>query len=327
MRRREVIALLGGAAAAWPLGARAQPVPIPVVGFLGSGSLASDAYRLAGFRRGLRELGYREGQNVAIEYRWAGNDYSRLPELATDLASRPVVVIVAEGGLASALAAKAATSTIPIVFAIGADPIKFGLVETLNRPGGNLTGVSFLLNALGAKRLELLRAVVPSALVVGLLMNPSNPAAEPDREEVLAVARVLGQRVHVVTARSERDFDDAFASLARERATALIVSPDAVFTSGRDQLVALAGRARLPTIYHMRELTEAGGLMSYGTNMLEAHHQVGLYTGRLLNGGKPSELPVHQSTKFEFVINLKAAKTLGVAIPDNLLALADDIVE
>jgi putative tryptophan/tyrosine transport system substrate-binding protein len=327
VRRRDLLALLGGAAAVLPLAARAQQPAKPVIGVLGAASEAEWELFAAAFRQGLRETGFVDGQNVAIEYRWAENRYDRLPMLAADLVGRQVSVIAVNGGLVAAQAAKAATAIIPVVFVIGGDPVQFGLVASLNRPGGNVTGITFLTGSTSAKRLELLREVVPTATVIGLLLNPSGPPRESDKIDVLAAARALGQRIYVGTATSERDFEPAFSELARERAGALIISPDALFTGGRDQLAALATRYAMPTIYHLREFVSAGGLMSYGTSIADDHRKAGIYTAMVLKGSKPAELPIQQPTKFELVINLKTAKALGLTVPQTLLAAADEIIE
>ena len=279
--RRQFISVLGGATVALPLAARAQQPAMPVVGFLSSRSPGESASVVAAFRQGLKETGSIEGQNVAIEFRWAEGQYDRLPALATELVGRQVAVIAAAGDAVSALAAKGAATTIPIVFVIGGDPVRFGLVASINRPGGNITGVSLISSVLGAKRLGLLHELVPNAAVIGLLVNPDNPNAEPEREDVEEAARTIGQQIVVVNASSERDFDTAFATLVQQRAGGLLVATDPFFLSRRDQLVALADRYVIPTIYQFREFATAGGLMSYGTNIAEAYHQAGEYTGRI----------------------------------------------
>jgi putative ABC transport system substrate-binding protein len=327
LKRREFITILGGAAAAWPLAARAQQPAMPVIGLLSGLPIESLPGELASFRQGLQVSGYVEGRNVAIEIRSAEGQYERLPALAADLASHKVNVIFAFAGPPSALAAKAATSTIPIVFVFGSDPVKLGLVASFNRPGGNVTGVSFLINALAPKRLELLTQLVPAASVIGLLANPTNPGADSDTRDVLDAGKALGRTIHVVSTRSERDFEPAFNSLAERQVGALVVMPDALFTSRKEQLVALVARHRLPTIYHRREFAVAGGLMTYGTNIADANLQAGRYTAQILRGEKPADLPIMQSTKFELVINLKAAKALGLTVSPSLLAVADEVIE
>jgi putative ABC transport system substrate-binding protein len=323
--RREFITLLGGAAVAWPLAACAQQPAMPVIGFLRSTSADASAELVVALRRGLTEAGYVEGQNIAIEYRWAENREGRLPTLTADLVRRQCAVIIAGGGPA-AHAAKAATATIPIVFATGDDPVKVGLVARLNRPGGNITGISFF-NYLGSKQLELLREMVPKAGVIGVLVNPTEAAAESEERDARVAARALGLQILTLNAGSERDFDAAFAAFAQQGAGALLIAGNALFTSQRDRLVALAARYALPTIYGLREFVLAGGMMSYGGSITEAYRQVGLYAARILKGEKPADLPVVLPTKYELVINLKTAKALGLAVPLMLQASADEVVE
>jgi len=326
VRRREFITLLGGAAA-WPLAAHGQQAAMTVVGFLNAGSASAQASYTAAFMQGLKEIGHIEGQSLTIGYRYADFQNERLPALAADLVQHRVSVIAALGGPAAAIAAKAATATIPIVFVTGGDPVKLGLVASLNRPGGNITGVSFLTNALGSKRLELLLELIPTAAAIGFLVDPTNPNTEPETTEMLAAADALRRKLLIVRASTESEVDAAFASLIQQRANALIVAAQAFFTSRRDQVLALTRRHALPTIYQARQLVAAGGLMSYGTSITDAHRQAGIYAGRILKGAKPADLPVMQSTKFELVLNLKTAKTLGLTVPDKLLALADEVIE
>jgi putative ABC transport system substrate-binding protein len=300
---------------------------MPVIGFLSGGSPDTFALFLSGFRAGLKESGYVEGQNVTIEYRWAEGRYERFPELATDLVRRGVSVIAAITP-AAAVAAKSATKTTPIVFNAGGDPVKLGLVESFNRPGGNVTGVNFLINELVAKQLEVLHELVPKAAVIGLLVNPTDPnVAAPITNDVQAAADALGHKLVVVKASSERDYDVAFATLVQQRAEGLVVGPDALFNSQRNRLVALAAQHRFPAAYSLREFAAAGGLMSYGTSLADAFRLVGVYTGRILKGAKPADLPVIQPTKFELVINLKTAKALGLTVPQTLLVAADEVIE
>ena len=326
MKRRAFITLLGGAAAAWPLAARAQQATMPVIGFLNPGSPDGYASFVAAFRQGLNEAGYVEGRNVAVEYRWAQDQYDRLPALATDLVRRPVTVMAATGTPA-ALVAKGATSTIPIVFTSGVDPVAAGIVASLSRPGGNVTGVNNYVSALGAKRLELLHELVPNADVIGMLVNPNYSDAKSQWKDVKEAARITGQQVHVVNASSAGELDNAFATLVQLNAGAMLVAPDVLFLSRHDQLVALAARHAIPTMYHLRDFVLAGDLMSYGANIGDGYRQAGIYAGLILKGAKPGDLPVVQPTKFDLFINLKTAKTLGLTIPDKLLALADEVIE
>jgi putative ABC transport system substrate-binding protein len=325
MKRREFITLLGGAATAWPLAARAQPPTMPVVVFLRDTSLASFAHLVNAFRQGLKEAGFVDGQNVTIELRSAEGQPDRLPALIADLLRRPVAVIV--GNLNSAIAAKAATTTVPIVFATGGDPVALGLVASLNRPGGNVTGVNFFFGVLGAKRLDLLRQVVPRATTIAMLVNPNNPNTEAERRDVLASAQAIGQQLIILDVRSLRDIETAFATFVQRGAGALLAGSGGFLSSYREQLVALAARHGLPASYVWREAVAAGGLMSYGPSQSDAHRQAGIYAGRILKGEKPGDLPVMQSTNFEFSINLKTAKTLGLEVPPSLLFTADEVIE
>jgi putative ABC transport system substrate-binding protein len=327
MRRRQFISLLGGAAAAWPLAARAQQRAIPVIGYLNGRSRDGDTPFRAAFHQGLKEVGYVEGTNVAVEYRWGDFQYDRLPALAADLVRRQVAVIFATA-LQAALPAKSATSAIPIVFAIGSDPVTFGLVSTFNRPGGNITGVSWLGGStLAAKRLEVLRELVPTAGVIAVLVNPTNPAADAETRELREAARSLGVQLVFLTTTNEHDIDAAFGSLVQYRADALLVTSDAFLLDQRDQLALLAARHAMPVVYFTREFTAAGGLMSYGTSFPNAYRLAGVYTGRILKGDKPADLPVQQSTKVELIINMKAAKAIGITFPITLLGRADEVIE
>jgi putative tryptophan/tyrosine transport system substrate-binding protein len=327
MRRREFITLLGGAAAAWPLAAHAQQPAMPVIGYLSSRSWDDTSHLIAAFQRGLAENGYVEGQNVTIEYRFALGQYDRLPAMAAEFVQRPVAVIATTGGEPAALAAKAATSTIPIVFTVGSDPVKQGLAASFNRPGGNATGIALLTNELDPKRLGLLRELVPHANTVGFLLNPSFPASQSQLSDMQDAARAMSLPIYVLRANTDREVDAAFETIMQQHIPALVVAASPFFDTRRNTLVELAERNAVPTIYHFREFAEAGGLMSYGINFSDAYRQVGVYTGRVLKGAKPGDLPVVQPTKFEFVINVKTAKALGLKISDNLLSLADEVIE
>jgi putative ABC transport system substrate-binding protein len=326
MRRRELITLLGGAAAAWPLAAWAQQPAMPVIGYISSLTQADSVHFDAAFRRGLSEMGYVEGQNVSIEYRWITDRYSPLPAMAADLVQRQVAMIGAFGPPA-VLAAKAATTTIPIVFVTGADPIKFGFVASFNRPGGNITGIWVVQSVLAQKRLQLIRELLPKAELIALLVNPTSPVAEPQIRDAQAAADALGLKLTILNAVTENDFDQVFAMVIQQRADALFVSADPFFASRREHLVALVARHAIPTLYEIREFVEAGGLMSYGTVLREGYYKGGIYAGRILKGVNPADLPVEQVNKLELVINLKTAMALGLAIPDKLLALTDDVIE
>ena len=328
MRRREFITLVGGAAAtAWPLTVRAQQAAMPVIGYLSLASPGPFAHLVAAFSDGLKEIGYVGGQNVAIEYRWAEGQYERLPALSADLVRRQVTVIVATGGSVVGLAAKAATATIPIVISSGGDPVKLGLVASLSRPGGNVTGVHLFLSLLDPKKLGLLRELVPQASVIAVLLNPNAADIQARLADVHEAAHAARQQIHVLHASTERELDTAFATLSQVRAGALVVGADAFFNSRRDHVVALAARHAIPAIYEGREYAVAGGLASYGTSLDDGYRQVGIYTGRILKGEKPADLPVVQSTRFELVINLKTANALGLTVPDKLLVAADEVIE
>jgi putative tryptophan/tyrosine transport system substrate-binding protein len=323
MRRRDFITL-GGAVVAWPIAGRAQQPPVPVIGFLHSGSPQADI--LTAFGQGLHEVGYVEGQNLAIEYRWAHDQFDQLPGLAADLVRREVAVIFA-GALPAAIAAKSATATIPIVFLIGGDPVTVGLVTSLSRPIGNVTGVTVFSGTLLAKRLELLHELVPTAALIAVLVNPNNPNAETRSRDVHEAASAIGQQIQILSVSSARDFVPAFTTIVHQRAGALLVGDDPLFSSHRRELVTLAARHEVPTIYFQREFVAAGGLISYATKYSDAYRQLGVYTGRVLRGSKPADLPVLQPTKFELVINLKTAKALGLEVLPTLLVRADEVIE
>jgi putative tryptophan/tyrosine transport system substrate-binding protein len=327
MRRREFIAVLSGAAAAWPLGARAQQPAMPVIGYLYEGSAEPTAQLLAAFRKGLSETGYVEGRNVTIELRWAQGQYDRLPELAAELVRRRVAVIVAPGGMPAALAAQAATTTIPIVFGTGGDPERTGLVASLNRPGGNVTGVSAMNVELTAKRFGLLHELLPEAARFAVLVNPNSPLTESAITDLRAAASSIGRELEVLTANTNHDINAAFATLVQKRADALFINGDAFFTSRVVQLATLAVHHRVPAIYSVREFVAVGGLISYGASFADMFRQVGIYTGRILRGEKPAELPVLQATKFELVINAQTARMLGLTVPEKLLVAADEVIE
>jgi putative ABC transport system substrate-binding protein len=327
MRRRNFITLLGGAAAAWPLAARTQPSAMPVIGFLSGRSLDDSRKVVEAFYNGLRDIGFVEAQNVAVDFRWADGQYDRLPEFAVEFARRRVALIVAVGAVQAIRAAKTATSTIPVVFVTGDDPVKLGLVASLNRPGGNVTGSNLVNMGLGTKRLALLNEFVAKGSVLAMLLNPTNPASEEQSKDAQAAASTLGHDLQMLSASTASEIDGAFEQLARGGASALLVSADPFFNSRREQIVALAARNNLVAFYHFREFVEAGGLMSYGPSIAESYRQAGVYAGRILKGEKPGDLPVLIPTKFEFVINVKTAKTLGLEIPATVMALSDDVIE
>ena len=327
MNRREFISLLGGAAAAWPLAARAQQPAMPVVGLLHSASPGPFARAVDAFRQGLNQTGYVEGRNVAVEYRWAEGQYERLPGLAADLVRLQVSVIVAIATNGPARAAKAATTSIPIVFVTGGDPVSGGIVASLNRPTGNITGLTWVATALVPKQLELLRGSTGNPVLIGALVNPSHSDHDVQLRELREGGAALGKNIYIVQAATAPDIDTAFVSLVQKGADALIVANDPFFISCRDQIVALAARYRIPAMYFTREFTEAGGLMSYGASLIDAARQGGIYAGKILHGAKPADLPVMQSVKFEFVVNLKTTKALGLEIPPMMLALADEVIE
>ena len=327
MKRREFITLLGGTAAAWPLAARAQQSAMPVIGSLSARSRDDTSHLIAAFQRGLAENGYVDGQNVTIDYRFALGEYDRLPAMAMDFARRPVAVIASTGGEPAAFAAKAASSTIPIVFTAGGDPVKQGLVASFNRPGGNATGIVLLTNQLEPKRLGLVRELVPRANTVGFLLNPSFPASESQLSDIQEAARAMNLPISVLRANTDHEIDAAFEIVTQQRIPALAVAASPFFDTRRDTLVALAARHAVPTIYHFREFAAAGGLMSYGIDPVDAYRQVGVYAGRILKGAKPADLPVLHPTKFEFVLNLQTAQALNIEVPPGVLSIADEVIE
>src|SRR5262252_3941363 len=326
MKRREFIRFFGSSIVAWPLTARAQQAAMPVIGFLNSGSAQALQSLAAAFRQGLSESGYVEGQNLAIEYRWADGDYKKLPKLAAELAGRQVSAILA-GAPPAVVAAKAATTTIPIVFTSGGNPVELGLVSSLSKPGGNVTGVSFLSNELGSKRLELLRELVPTARSVALLVNPTRPSFQSEVKDAQQAAQALGVKLLVLNASTEAEIDTAFAELSQQRIAALIVGTDVFFLSRRDQIVALANRLRIATVYDLREYVVAGGLISYAPSITDVYRQAGIYVGKIVKGAKPADLPVLQPTKFNLVLNLKTAKALGLTVSTQMQLLADEVIE
>ena len=327
MRRREFITLIGGAAATWPIAARAQQPALPVVGFIRDGSADANARFAAAFRKGLNETGYVDGQNVTIEYHWLEGQYDRLPALMADLVGRRVAVI-ATPGIVPTLAAKAATTTIPIVFGVGDDPVRLGLVTNLARPGGNATGINFFVNEVAAKRLRLLHDLVPKAVRIAVLVNLAKASTEEfTLRAVQEAAPTLGLKIQILNASTIGEIDAAFATIARDHSDALLVAPDAFFVSRRVQFITLTARDRIPATYSLRDYVAIGGLMSYGTNLADSFHQVGVYTGSILKGAKPADLPVVQATKFEFVINLQTARALGIEVPPGLLSIADEVIE
>jgi len=327
MRRREFIALIGSATAAWPLAARAQQAAMPVIGWLSARSPAEAASVLQAFRQGLGQVGYFEGKNVTIEYRWAEGRYDQLPALAAELVSRQVTVIAATGGEPSPLAAKAATTTIPIVCTLGGDPVETGLVASLNKPGGNLTGTTIMAVEMGPKRLDLARQLVPNATAVAMLVNPNFPTTSAEAREVQTAARLAGIQINLLNASTESEIDNAFTTAVEQRSGALIIGTDPFLLGQRDQLVRLAARYTVPTIYFLREFVEAGGLMSYGPNIANGYRQAGVYTGLILNGANPANLPIVRPTQFLLYLNIRTAKTQGIQIPPLLLALADEVIE
>lgn len=327
MGRREFITMLGSAAAAWPLAVRAQQSTMPVIGYLSARSSANDVSMLSAFQRGLKEAGYMVGKNVAIEFRWGDGHYDRLPALAEDLVHQNVAIIVTSGGEISAQAAKTVTAKIPIIFNLGEDPVRNGLVESLNRPGGNLTGVTSLLGTLGTKQLGILRDLVPNAGVIAMLVNPGDTWAETEISNTEAAALAVGQQLTVLRAATESDIEAAYATLVQQRVGALLVATSPFFVTQASRLIGLAGRHAMPAIYSRREIADAGGLMSYGSSTAELYGQMGVYTGKILSGANPADLPVMEATKFELVINIKTAKSLGFEIPPMLLARADEVIE